>query len=35
LKKQDNISKSVVDGENDLVVVSETLRPRMQLFIPL
>jgi hypothetical protein len=35
LEEQDNISKSVVDGKDDLMVVSKVLWPRVQAFIPL
>lgn len=35
LEEQDNISKSIVDGKDDLMVVSKALWPRVQAFIPL
>jgi hypothetical protein len=34
LQQQDNVSKRVVDGKNNLVVVSKILWARMQAFIP-
>ena len=35
LEEQDNISKGVVDGEDDLMVVSENRWPVVQVVIPL